>query len=432
MNDWLTAAAMLLSGLVVGFMMFYANKRSTARSGDAERRDLQAKLDARVQQLRELDDVGGSADERARLEQEAAEALRELERVAGPVTLSREDGEASRDAQTPAGAKTSARPSAPPSAMKGFLWGAGSVAAIAALVFFVTSSAKQRDANEGMTGGQPAGAAPMQQAPAPSATNDAAIAQLEAAVKATPDDLRQRDDLAKAYLDRENFLGVVDQTRYVLQKSPDDARALTYEALVRVAMGQSAPALTMLERSSKSDPSLLETWVALAWIHTQNGNTAAAEAAMQQALTRHPEEKVKLTEVFAKMKAGPSAQPSEPTQSAAAMPPTGGPSGPAVHVTISVADASHISPNAVLFVFARAAGVTSGPPAAVKRLPASGFPLQLDLSAADSMMGQPLPPSMRIEARIDSDGVATTKDASDVSANADNVAAGANVTLTLK
>ena len=78
MNDWLTASAILLSGLVVGFMFVYSMKRS-ARTGEAERRDLQAKLDARVQQLRELEDVGGSDEERARLEREAADALRELE-----------------------------------------------------------------------------------------------------------------------------------------------------------------------------------------------------------------------------------------------------------------------------------------------------------------------------------------------------------------
>ena len=49
----------------------------------------------------------------------------------------------------------------------------------------------------------------------------------------------------------------------------------------------------------------------------------------------------------------------------------------------------------------RAAGVTAGPPAAVKRLPLSAFPITLDLSANDAMMaGQPLPPKMRLARNV--------------------------------
>jgi tetratricopeptide (TPR) repeat protein len=404
MNDWLTASAMLLSGLVVGFMFIYSMKR-TARTGEAERRDLQATVDARVRQLRELEDAGGSDEERARLEREAAEALRGLEAVT-PVA-------------TPATAPVAA--AAHPSAMRGFLWGAGSVAALAALVFFVTNSAKPRDANEGLTGGGPASAAPMQSAP-PAASNDPEVLRLEAAVKATPADLALRTDLAKARLDREDFPGVVEQTRYILQRDPRNARALTYEALVRIAMQQTDAALPMLLASAKSDPSILETQVALAWIYTNAGRTAEAEAAMKEAFTRHPEERVKLTEVFTRMKAGPQQQAAAPAPA----------SGASVHVTVTAPDNVRIASTALVFVYARAAGVTSGPPAAVKRLQAAGFPIEIDLSAADSMMGQPLPDRMRIEARLDGDGNAMTKDPGDLTAFAENVSAGATVNLALK
>jgi hypothetical protein len=76
--------------------------------------------------------------------------------------------------------------------------------------------------------------------------------------------------------------------------------------------------------------------------------------------------------------------------------------------------------------------VNGGPPAAVKRLPISTFPITVDLSAADSMMGQPLPKKMRIEARIDSDGDPLTKDPKDPSAVLDGVMMGQSVSLTLK
>jgi hypothetical protein len=67
----------------------------------------------------------------------------------------------------------------------------------------------------------------------------------------------------------------------------------------------------------------------------------------------------------------------------------------------------------------------------VKRFPVSAFPLSFDLSSADSMMGQPLPPKIRLDARIDSDGDPLTKDPKDPVASADNVAAGSAVALTL-
>jgi hypothetical protein len=118
-----------------------------------------------------------------------------------------------------------------------------------------------------------------------------------------------------------------------------------------------------------------------------------------------------------------------PPAAAAAAAPV---SGPSVHVTLTLAGAAP-SPNAVLFVIARAAGQTAGPPAAVRRITSPTFPLDIDLSAADSMMGQPLPATVRIEARIDSDGDPLTKNPSDPHAMQDGVATnGAKVSLTLQ
>ncbi|MGZ7079187.1 MAG: c-type cytochrome biogenesis protein CcmI/CycH, partial [Thermoanaerobaculia bacterium] len=88
--------------------------------------------------------------------------------------------------------------------------------------------------------------------------------------------------------------------------------------------------------------------------------------------------------------------------------------------------------NGVLFVIARPEGVTSGPPVAVKRIAAATFPMTIDLSAADSMMGQAIPPKVRLEVRLDADGNAMTRDPSDPQAVQDGVAMGSKVSLTLK
>jgi hypothetical protein len=86
--------------------------------------------------------------------------------------------------------------------------------------------------------------------------------------------------------------------------------------------------------------------------------------------------------------------------------------------------AGRIRPGTVVFLTVREAGVAQGPPVAVKRLTAEGFPLQFELGTADSMMGQPLPERVRIDARADSDGAAATRSESDPKGFADGVALG--------
>jgi hypothetical protein len=88
--------------------------------------------------------------------------------------------------------------------------------------------------------------------------------------------------------------------------------------------------------------------------------------------------------------------------------------------------ASRVGPNAIVFVTVRESGAEGGPPAAVKRLPASSFPLRFAIGPGDSMMGQPLPRRARLEARVDSDGDPLTRAAGDPSARLDDVPAGSS------
>jgi hypothetical protein len=182
----------------------------------------------------------------------------------------------------------------------------------------------------------------------------------------------------------------------------------------------------MLQHAIKSDPQLIDAYVALAWDDIQRGKTADAEAQIAEAARRHPDQQQRLDDVLSKMKE----QAKNPAPAAAAAAARA--SGPSVHLTLTLAGAAP-SPNAVLFIIARAAGQSAGPPAAVKRIAAPTFPLDVDLSAADSMMGQPLPATVRIEARLDSDGDAMTKSPSDPHASQDGVATnGTKVSLALQ
>ncbi len=364
MTDWLSASAMLLAGVIVGFMFLYGMKRRQERS-DLERADLEAKRDALIARLRE----GGSD---SRLEREAAEVLRKLDGLGG--------------GPPPSAADAEGRGAPQHAALKGFLWGVASVAVLIGIGWFVVRSSTPKEV----------------QAADP-------LAELERSVQQNPDNLALRDDLAKAYLDRENLSGVAEQTQYVLQRNPNDARALTYQALVRIAARQPEAAAAMLQRATQADPNLVDAWVGLAWLHSQSGDVARAEAAIGEAKRRHPEQSARLDELMAHLR------PATP-----------------LHITLNLANGVKVPRQGVIFITARAEGVTTGPPAAVKRLPVGTFPMTIDLSSADSMMGQPLPAKMRIEARIDSDGDPLTRDPKDPAGAVDRVGVGGSVSLTLK
>jgi len=421
MTDWISAGGMILSGLIVGFMFWYGMKGRAAKP-DMERLDLEAKRDALLQQLRELKETGGSIDEQRRLERETADVLRALDKLPGnagvPPAVKQDVAKSSgRDARVPSDIAALTRAAA----IRGFIWGAASVAVLGGIGWFVTEKATPKT--------EQAMGAPMASAPQQQQQPDAALQQIEAAVAKSPDNLEMRNELAKAYLERENLMGVFDQTKYILARTPDDARALTYQALVRMSMGQRDGAAEMLHHAIKSDPQLIDAYVALAWDDIQSGKMSEAEAQIAEAARRHPEQKARLDDVLSKMKEqAKNPPPAAAPAPAAAAAPT---SGPSVHVTLTLAGTP--SPNAVLYVIARAAGQTAGPPAAVKRIANPTFPLDIDLSAADSMMGQPLPANVRIEARLDSDGDAMTKNPSDPHAVQDGVATnGAKVSLVLQ
>ncbi len=437
MTDWLSATAMILSGGIVGFMFWYGMK-SRAAKPDLERLDLEAKRDVLLQQLREMKETGGSVDEQRRLERETADVLRKLDKHAPSKRRPDSAARPSVEGQTVPGVNVAAHARA--ASIRGFLWGVASVAVIGGIAWFVTKNATPK--TEGTTGGTPMTSAPQSSPQQP----DAALQQIQAAVAKSPDNLEMRNQLAKAYLERENLMGVFEQTQYILKRNPEDAQALTYQALVRMSMGQRDGAVEMLQRAVKSDPQLTDAYVALAWADVQSGKITEAEGLIADASRRHPDQQARLEEVLARMKEqaknpAPAAVPpnhpslpdpgSEPAASGAS--PAAAPvSGPSVHLTLTLA-AAKPSPNAVLFIIARASGETSGPPAAVKRIGNPTFPLELDLSSADSMMGQPLPASVTIEARLDSDGDAMTKNASDPHASQSGVATnGTKVALVLR
>src|SRR5690349_9910573 len=102
---------MLVAGVIVGFMFLYGMKRRQERS-DLERADLEAKRDALIARLREGFDPA--------LEREAADVLRKLDALGGVEAASQ-------------AADGGLKPAATHAALKGFAWGAASVAILVAI-----------------------------------------------------------------------------------------------------------------------------------------------------------------------------------------------------------------------------------------------------------------------------------------------------------
>jgi tetratricopeptide (TPR) repeat protein len=435
-TEWLPGLVALAAGLLIGFFLL---RRSLGQRGAsapavpvaaAPRREAEARYAALCAQLRDLEDNASQlepeplARERYRLECAAGAALLELEAApaAGPAPAT----PAAEASAAPAGEAGAAPVPANP-ALRGFLWGAGGVAALAVLGLFVSREATVRREGGSITGnipGEERGAVPDE------------VARLQARVGARPDDLEARLELAFAHLQRRELMAVFEHTQYVLERRPRDVRALSYQALVRLAMNQAAEAEAMLQTALAEDPDSLDARLHLGLVYMQQGRMAEAEAALQEAIRRHPDQREALEGLLAEMKER-AAQAPPPAAGEAGDPHAGVPpppvaaspaSVPADGVGVTIRLSPGVDPRGVLFVMVREAGQAAGPPIAARRLGGS-FPATVVITAADSMMGQPLPESLSLEARLDRDGDVTTRESDEPVARRDGVARGSRDTV---
>lgn len=447
--QWLPALLVLGGGLVLGALLVWWVRRrggpSAAPAPEApplELRDLDGRIAFLLRQLRELDDLATKrtpeqlARERYALELEAAHALQERDALAPAVS-----------APAPVAAP------APGGAARGFVWGVSSAAALGLLLLFVWQSAERRPEGGSVTGTTP-GASGAPSSPGPEAPTDERTAELRAALARNPEDHDLRLDLARHLLMQRDFMGVWNETQAVLEHEPDQPRALAYQSLVRLAMGQGELAISMLQRAIAADPKLMEARQNLAFVYASLGRTQEAEAAVAEVSRLSPEDGERIKEALRQIAeargrepaapagedphagiAPPAAMAQAPAGPAPAPAPVtaGGASGVFGWIEADATVGARIRGGTVIFLTVREAGVTQGPPVAVKRLESGSFPLQFELGTADSMMGQPLPGRMRIDVRADSDGDPMTRPATDPAGYADGVELGrTGVRITLK
>lgn len=454
--DWIPALAVLAAGLAIGAAVLWrvvlrgaAHPISAPAAPALELRDLEGKYQALIAQLRELDEVGAPkrtpeqlSREREELEYTAARALREIERRA-PSRDEREHPEVGSAPLPP-----SAAPAAAPSTLRGFLWGVGSVGALGLLFFFVAQSARERSQTDSVTGDASAGAG--------ARSDDAEVTRARAAVQRNPDDLDARLELARLHLVKQDMMGVFEETQQVLQRSPGNPRALSYQALVRLAMGQADKAESMLKEALAADPQLVEAYLHLMLVHVRSGRAAEAEKVLADALRRFPDREASLRSLLGEMRSqgGDEARAAEssglvedphanvPVGEIAPRPGMAAREAARPPGTVKeVSGVLELDPSlegqgfagAVLFVTLREGGFGAGPPLAARRIIAGAFPVAFEIGSADSMTGEDLPDELLVEARIDSDGDPVTRPPTDPYGQADRVAVGArDVKIVLK
>jgi cytochrome c-type biogenesis protein CcmH len=459
--DWLPALLVLGAGLVVGMLLVFrvlaasrkaaANGTGQAASVPLELRDLEGRRDALLRQLRELEDTAVKrtaeqlAIERYALELEGARTLLELDERSGALggAAGRAQGEPPlRTGEPIVAAAAEAMPArgflADRPGLRGFLWGAGSFATLGLVVFIVAESAKPRQAGDSVTGDiGPGGRPPEGDAAGGEPPSDSAAgaeeAQLRERIARNPDDLEARVALSRVYLGRRDMMKVWNETKYVLERSPGDPRALSYQALVRVEMGQPEVARDMLQRAIAGSPDELEAYLPLALVYLRLGQEQEAAATIATASRRFPDHAASLQRFFEEMKTAGATAPaaSEGDPHASVAPPGAGAAAPSAGgkrvsgvVELDAGLQGSVTPQAVLFVFVREAGFGAGPPVAARRIAAPSFPVRFEIGEGDAMMGQPFPDELLVEARLDSDGDPTTRPPSDPKTRLDDVKVG--------
>lgn len=320
----------------------------------------------------------------------------------------------------------------------GFLYGAAAALLLGGLFLWANrdiaapSAAGPRPDASATTPSMPSVAQAHQESDADlSATAAAEIAMLRSHLEANPDDTAARKQLALRLLENQHLVDAFDEAEKVLKADPNNADALYVEGVVRVAMGQGTKAIDLLDRVLAKHPDHVLALIAKGRAQAGLGDLAGAIATWKRGLTVAGGHQAEIEQLLAQAQSDATAPRAATPETTPA--PTSSPVAPALvapatptaeagstateyDVHVALAPGTRPAAGAVLFVALHGGG--AGPPAAVKRIGEPTFPLDVSLSQADSMMGQPLPASGTLVVRLDADGDAISRGPDDLEATA--------------
>lgn len=286
-TDWLPGILVLSLGLLTALGVLLlgrrrapgkAEARRTGAARDVEEAELRwARL---VEQLRELDadrhhlSEEAYREERARLEQLAANALR------------------ARDEAQPTATKT--RSGAQPPAPSGFLarhpqlagavWGGGLVLFVGALALWLNQDTRPRTQGEGLTG--TAGRGEASAAPPEDADFDAALVR----VRDDPAEVEMSAHVVHELIRRQDY----DEARRLTERSlgidPFYSEARVHRAFLLAVGGDQQAASQELQRLGTLYPNASEAMLFLGLLRMRSGNNSGAAEAFERFLAEAPAE----------------------------------------------------------------------------------------------------------------------------------------------
>jgi len=420
---WLPGLIVLGIGFVVGVIVIWRLRGAPAKKveGDLELRvaDLAARRDDLYDRLRSA--VGqGDEQEVERLEIAAARVLKSLEELSGELPAER----AAAVISSPVRDSTAATGWASKHPLTvGFLFGAGLVGLVALLFYWAVQDAGPRPDMAGGPVVAPSappvggggGAMPEHNTPELPPEAAARVAELEQILAQSPDDLQARRELSLIWLQASRYVEAFQQAQGILDREPKDLDALYVQGVVRLTMGQMGIAKGLFDQVIELYPQHVRARVARGAILFRLGDRDGAIADWEAGVAASGGSQPEIEALLAQARAvDPSAVPSAATATPAAPSPNPAPAavdGPSFGARIELQGSA--TPGSVLFVSLR--GDAPGPPAAVRRIDAPSFPLEITLTSRDSMLGRPLPESVPLSVRLDGDGSASTRDPSDLS-----------------
>jgi len=465
-TDWGPALMMLAAGVSVGAAIavwFFVNRRRerTVVSGSGDGAivadtvggspdeptdnehiaELRARRDQLLEQLRDLQDtalaegVAAAEGDRAQLEREAARVMREL---------SEAEAQPARGETATVSDKTRTA--------RALIRVGLAVAACALIGLALWQSAREAPPDpQGMVGGpaQSSGAMaeghPAEGQAGPLKAKDTPrLRAARAAVAADPSSVEALAELGYSLAEAGGWIEVYQTAQKLLGQDTTQADGLILMAMVRGAMRQPQQAAVLIDRVLEQDADNMRAMEVGGRLAAQAGDWQRAVKLLEpvqeklqskdlgmliDSIKRHAKGEMKAPGMMgggamggAMAQAGPGHPPTgtrhPPMPAGGKANASGAVSGGAVEGTVQLAEGASPPQGGVLFVIARPAGVTVGPPAAAKRLPVGSFPIHFRLDQSNAMMGASLPTELSLSARWDADGNAATHGSEDLEGQA--------------
>ena len=287
-TDWVPGLVVLGVGLLIALGVLLFGRRRAAGGADTDARgvsgakqleEAELRWARLVEQLRELEanrhqlSAVGYQEESARLENQAAEALR------------------ARDQAGSSGAKPRSRkgPAAPPGffsrhpQLAGALWGGGVVVFFGALFLFLKQDAQTRGEGQGLTG-----TAGRDEASAPAPPEDPGFSAALARARDDPSDVETSAHVVHELIRRQDY----DEARLLTERSlgidPFQSEARIHRAFLLAVGGDPQAASAELQHLGALYPNASEALLFLGLLRMRTGDSRGAADAFERFLAEAP------------------------------------------------------------------------------------------------------------------------------------------------